>query len=111
MSISPGQRASRRQESNLAASHGGRVMPGSGNQWFAKGDVKTEFELIEAKTTTKASYSLKLAELLKIYQEGLVEGLRPVLVVEFTIRSYRDSYIVLTDSDYQELRRKAGEIE
>lgn len=110
MSISPGQRASRRQELNLAASHGGRVMPGSGNQWFAKGDVSTEHELIEAKITAFSSFSLKLKELRKISGEALMEGKRAVFFITFASSTHAD-YVVLEDSDYQELRRKAGEID
>lgn len=110
MSISPGQRASRRQENRLALLMQGVVTPGSGNQWFAKGDVSTEHELIEAKITAFDSFTLKLKELRKIRGEAVMEGKRPVFFITFASSTHAD-YVVLEDSDYQELRRRAGEIQ
>lgn len=61
---------SQRSERKGAKNEGGRVTPmsGAGRQ---KGDYRTAAFLTEDKTTTAASYSLKLATLKKIEREAL----------------------------------------
>lgn len=69
-------RVSRKQESELAASVGGSVTPGSGNQWSAKGDVQSKRFLIECKTREKHSF---MQWWLKIKAEAIIKGKEPVL--------------------------------
>lgn len=75
-------KASRKQEARVAGDYGGRVTPGSGNQWHAKGDVKAKRFLIECKTTEAASYRLDKATLTKIRIEAVKEGKHPALCID-----------------------------
>lgn len=77
------KRISKLQEARAATDYGGRTTPGSGNQWHSKGDVKTSDFLIECKTTTKLSYSLKAATWQKIRNEAVLEELYPLMEIEF----------------------------
>jgi hypothetical protein len=61
---------------------GGKVTPGSGNRWNAKGDGKTPEYLVEAKRTDAKSYHLKADELTKIMFEAMAEGREPVMHVQ-----------------------------
>jgi hypothetical protein len=99
-------RASRLQERKAARDYGGRTTPGSGNQWFKKGDVSTLNQLIECKTTTKDSYTLKYADLRKIWQEAILEDKCPLFEIYFS--SYDRAYVVLDKQDYLELRAMSG---
>lgn len=88
---------SQKQERDGAAKYGGSVRPGSGNKWFAKGDVKTPNNLIEYKYTDNKSFSIKLAELEKIEREALLEDRVPLFGVSFSGKSY----VLLTEDDYE----------
>src|SRR5579862_9282445 len=76
-------RRSKLQEARAARDYGGRTQPGSGNQWHSKADVKTPTELVECKTTTKGSYSLKAADLGKLWKQAITEYKTPVFEIEF----------------------------
>ncbi len=69
---------SRRQEKRV----GGKRQPGSGNQWFAKGDVVLKELLVECKRTDKESITLKLSDLLKIKIEAAMADKEAVLQLE-----------------------------
>lgn len=58
----------------MAKDLGGRVQPASGATLYAKGDVRSPGLHSEAKTTSKKSYSLTLAEIEKIRTEGMLAG-------------------------------------
>ena len=77
------RRASKKQEQKLAERLGGRAQPGSGAVPGCKGDVRVPGRLCgEAKYTTKKTYRLALADLLKIQCE--CQGLeKPVFIIEF----------------------------
>lgn len=79
------QRKSQQQERRVAEELGGRTQPGSGSGDFAKGDVRVKGEIrAECKTTSAASYSLKLADLVKIHREAALGKLEmPVMSVQF----------------------------
>lgn len=83
----------RRAEQRLADKIGGRCQPGSGNRWFAKGDVKTDTHLIQVKATTAKSYSLTLKELEEIEKQAAAVDREPLFIVEFTtptgVRKYK----------------------
>jgi hypothetical protein len=69
---SEGQKRSQQHEKSLAAKTGGRRTPGSGSQWFAKGDVRTDHLLIEAKYTGKRQITIKAEVLEKISEEAIL---------------------------------------
>lgn len=75
-------RRSRLQENKAAKSYGGMRTPGSGNQWFAKADIKTPDWLIECKSTTRASYGLKAETFLTLKRQSLIENKLPLLEIE-----------------------------
>lgn len=88
-----------------ARSYGGRATPASGSG-DVKGDVYTENELIECKHTERKSYSLKVADLLKLARQAIMVGRRMVLEVEFTdpmgLRPVR--FVVLNKDEYTEMK-------
>lgn len=76
-------RRSRKQEASVAQElSGARVMPGSGNTWHSKGDVKSPRYLVECKTTENKSYSLKVEELSKLVLQATLARRLPVMQVE-----------------------------
>jgi hypothetical protein len=87
MAKSRQQKRSQLQERRIAEDVGGRVQAGSGSSWQAKSDVRVQGAIrCEAKYTEKKTYSLKLADLLKIRDEAIRGGLEtPVMQVEFVI--------------------------
>jgi hypothetical protein len=91
-------RRSKLQEAKAASDYGGKTRPGSGNQWHSKGDVITPDYLIECKTTTKSSYSLKCQDLLKIWKEAISESKIPVFEIEFSTVGL--SYVLLEKNDF-----------
>lgn len=99
MSISRGQRMSRRQEAAGAKLHGGRVTPRSGGG-VIKGDVRTADEVIEYKWTGKEQVTIKGEVLEKVFDEAMAELKRPV--VGITVR--RQDYVVLPVFHYMELK-------
>lgn len=90
---------SQRQERDLAHVYAGNAQPGSGAFWSRKGDVRTDDLLIEAKTTSKASYSLKAEIWEKIRREALLDGRTPVLALRMGGRDL----VVLDQEDFLEL--------
>lgn len=71
----PGKRKSVLQERRIADDIGGRVQPGSGAPEHYKGDAISPGDLrVEAKTTSKKQYALKVSELDKIRNEALNGG-------------------------------------
>ena len=76
-------RRSRKQEASVAQDFSGaRVMPGSGNTWHSKGDVKSPRYLVECKTTENKSYSIKAEELSKLVLQAVLARRIPVMQVE-----------------------------
>jgi len=73
-----------KQEKRWASRLDGRVSPGSGASVRCKSDVTSEFFKVECKTTTKDSYPLKHATLLKIESEARKVAKHFMLIVEFT---------------------------
>ena len=96
---------SQRQENRLAKQRGGSVNSGSGNGWIRKGDVRTDEELWELKITSAKSYSLKDAELQKNINQALIDGRRPIFLVEFKLTG--NEYVVLSRFDYEDLEERA----
>lgn len=75
-------RKSKKQEERTATQVGGRVVPGSGNQWHSKSDVSSDKWLIENKRTDKKSYALKVEELALAKVRAAREGKKPMMQVD-----------------------------
>jgi hypothetical protein len=73
-----------KQERELAKRSGGRLTPGSGSK-TQKGDVRKAYGIIriEAKTTTKKSFSVTKEMVRKIEDASLPNGEIPAIVIEF----------------------------
>jgi Holliday junction resolvase len=98
---------STQQEKRLAREFVGRTTPGSGAGTI-KGDVHTKEEMVEAKTTSKRQYTLKLNDLDKLAHEARVSGKRPVLVVQFEHDTggflRPDEWVLIPKDDYLALK-------
>lgn len=70
-------------EEKIAALLGGQRRGGSGSKYYAKGDVITEWGLIEVKQTRRKSYAVSLRVLDKISREALGVAKEPALAVVF----------------------------
>ena len=79
----PTRRRSGKQEKRLAREFGGDTTPNSGATVHQKGDVTASGLMLEAKTTGKKSYSLKAAELTGLWQDAVIDGREPVMVIQF----------------------------
>lgn len=73
---------SQKQEKKIAESVGGSVTPGSGNKWYAKGDVSSALWLIENKRTDKDSFILKFDTLRRLIVQATLAGKKPMLQLE-----------------------------
>lgn len=83
------QKRSAKQESELASRAGGKVVRGSG-RGNEKGDVRVKGILrIEAKTTTKSSFSITSEMVSKIELAAVSAGECPAIVIEFLNKSGR----------------------
>ena len=109
------KRVSKIQEARTARDFGGRTTPASGSQWHSKGDVKTNNWLIECKTTSKLSYSLKAETWHKIWTEAISEGRDPIMVLDFetegvslVVMSKEDFLGIVNMGDYRELNESIG---
>ena len=81
--LSNSHRRSKKQESSLAKTLGGRVTAGSGNK-DVKGDVRVKgVARIEAKTTLNKSFSVTRDMIDKIETAAVGAGEVPALIVEF----------------------------
>lgn len=89
------QKRSIKQEKSVARRTGGRTTPGSGNQPGAKGDVRAVASSVtECKCTTRKSFTLKLADLMKI-ENASHAGENPIMEIEFQGVSPKKRFVVL----------------
>lgn len=72
-----------KQEKACARSVKGRRVPGSGNRWFAKGDVSGDGTLTECKFTESAQYTLKESDLKQIRAKAVLVHKLGVMQIEF----------------------------
>ena len=111
----PTVRDSRKQEQRVAKEYqGGRQVIGSGAIPGIDGDVKGDEDFVECKVTRAKQFTLKLSDWEKTVVEGVRAGRAPAMRVTFLgvpgIISHYDLVVIDLDA-YQELRRKAGELE
>lgn len=92
---------SQKQEARVADRFGGRTVPGSGNQWWMKNDVRTSNLSFELKTTGKKQYPLKDAELTEAYKNATLEGKEAVFGIQF--EGSRRNWILVTEDFFEEL--------
>jgi hypothetical protein len=113
-------RRSRKQERGVAERFGGRVNSQSGAGWVRKNDVTTPTSSIECKYTDKASYSLKVKDLIKAWVHAVGAGKRVVFCVEYTdpkagYLGMCPRWVVLQEDDYladqEELVKLRAEVE
>lgn len=86
---------SNKQESRLAKQLSGHTTINSGAT-FGQNDVVTDFCEIEAKTTSKESYSLKLSDW-RLLRKKCSAGKIPIFIIDFELS--KDSLAVLTYDD------------
>lgn len=81
---SAAHKRSAKQEKELAKRGGGSRVPGSGSS-YQKGDVKKFGGIyrVEAKTTSKKSFSITASMIEKITDAALPNGELPAIIVEF----------------------------
>jgi len=81
---SPAHQRSIKQEAELAQRGAGKLTAGSGNK-REKGDIKKYHGVfrVEAKTTTKKSFSITQAMLDKIEDASIPHGEAPAFIIEF----------------------------
>jgi hypothetical protein len=91
-------RRSKLQEKKAAAKIGGQVSAGSGNGWIRKADVRTKEELVECKTTTKDSWSLKAEDFLVLRKYAIIDDRQPLMEIEFANRGL--TLIVIDKDDW-----------
>ena len=77
-----------KQESRLANLLGGERNAGSGNGWSRKQDVRSKKFLVEAKWTSKKSFSIKADALRQLEHNAAIEDRIPVLAIELGGRRY-----------------------
>ena len=94
---------SKKQESRLAKQLNGHTTINSGAT-FGQNDVVTDFCEVEAKTTKKESFSLKLSDWRLLRKKCAPEKI-PILIVDF--ESTKDSLAVLTYEDLSFLIQQA----
>ena len=98
------RKRSDKQETRLAKSFGGRKTCNSGAK-FSENDVKTPKFSIEAKTTKKKQFTLKLEELKKMERKAPFKK-TPLFVLNF--EETGDEYILLPISDFLEMNGLDG---
>lgn len=91
-----------KKENRDAKAFNSKGTPGSGNQWFAKGDSKSDKFLIENKTTDKENFTIQGTVWDKIYRESILNNRTPVLSVEFGTKKVRE-VVVLDLNDFLEI--------
>lgn len=86
---------SKKQEKRVAKDLGGKVNANSGATGFYKGDVRTDYLLVECKTATKEvkSVSIKKEWLIKLKEEKFAMG-KQHSVLAFDFGDGEDYYII-----------------
>lgn len=88
----------KQKEKQDAKDFGGKVVRGSGNQWFRPGDVKTERFLIENKTTHHESFSITQKLWTKIWVEATLNHRIPLLSLK--LEQENTELVVLSKNDF-----------
>lgn len=88
-----------KHEEDLAVAFDGRVMPGSGNQFGNRMDVRNRVWAIDGKSTLAKSMSVTKAMLDKAREQA--QGLRPMIAIRFygdeRLKTFEDWSLVRQD--------------
>jgi hypothetical protein len=106
------KKRSQKQEARIASDLGGKVQKASGATDFAKGDVRAENLLIEAKTTGQKSYRVDVTEIVKIQAEALEKGASDwAMQIEFQGQFGHNKKVAVIDwESYLDLRHDSHNI-
>ena len=103
-------RAGRASERRLSKTIGGRLTPASGAVDGAKGDIRFNDFLLEAKSTTRDSFSVDYRQLAKIKAESLSNDKAPGLTVSFVtgngVPRQSGEWVLIPLSLFRELTEK-----
>jgi len=77
-----------KKETKCAKDLGGHTQPGSGNMFYAKGDIVLDKFLIEHKYTDNKSYSLTIETFKKIEREAQEKLKLPAMIIEVQNRKF-----------------------
>ena len=92
------------KEQKDAKLFGARPTPRSGGLWFSKGDSKSEYFLIENKTTDKENFTIQGKVWEKIFNEAIINSRTAMLSILFGKK--KTELIVLDKNDFMELIEK-----
>ena len=95
------KKKSQKQERQVAREIYGKTVPASGAFPTFKGDVRSNFYLVECKTTEKDFYVLHYKVWQKIYNEALKDGLREPLM-QVDLKDGKERYAVLSERTFGE---------
>lgn len=98
------RQASTVQEKRLASRKGGSAQINSGRVWFSKRDNKFYSFLIEARTTTAASYSIKVLELKKLTRDAFFHKNIPALNIEFEKED--EDWTLIRTVDFEDMHER-----
>lgn len=106
MSRGKEQQAGIDYEKKLAALVGGRLTPGSGNQWFAKGDISTRVVKWWLKHTGKQSFTISKAILREAIVAANEEGAIPAWAFDIA----GEDFILMRGNDFRMLQEEEEKI-
>lgn len=98
MSRTPEQQRGLDFEQSVADSLGGKVIPGSGNQWHSKSDVSANGLLVSCKSEKTYGYSRVIRYLKQAVDDAQGTGEIPVLALEDV--DDREQVIIMRLSDF-----------
>ena len=100
----PTRKFSKRQETDIANALGGSRQPNSGATAWAKGDVKTEQFLLEAKTKTKPSETITIHKdwIQKNREEAVFMG-KPYQAIVFNFGPGEENHYIIDEDLFIEL--------
>ena len=90
-------------EKFIAKKYHGKLKPNSGAFVGHKGDVEFGEYLVECKTTSKKSFSVKKEILDKIYTEALMADRKPIVFIRFEGSKYPQVWVMLDMETFDEL--------
>lgn len=95
---------SKKQEDQIASATGGSRQPNSGATAWAKGDVKTEQFLLEAKTKTKPSETITIHKdwIQKNREEAVFMG-KPYQAIVFNFGPGEENHYIIDEDLFIEL--------
>lgn len=92
-------------EQKVAEDFGGRLTPGSGNKWFAKGDVRADDIRISCKSTSNNSFSVTKEDVREIEQIAWADLKEWAMALEINGRQL----IVMDYRSFLDIWKKCGD--